>query len=135
MPEWLKSVAIVVGIVTVGIGFGQLSLACGGNDDVQTGTGPVGTVGAWVNTTSVDPTPEDMNGVPSDQFEPDDIQRANDAPLLIDLYCDGVESEAQYVGCLSHVDVWDVCEQDTDGKIEALIEYEAIMGNRRICGW
>jgi hypothetical protein len=125
---------MVVGIIAAGIGFGQLSLACGGSDDVQTGTGPMGTVGAWANTTSVDPTPENMDGVPSDQFESDDIQRANNAPLLIDLYCDGAISEAQRVGCMSHVQVWEVCEQDTDGKIQALIEYEAIVGNRRICG-
>lgn len=126
---------MVIGIISAGVGFGQLSLACGGNDDVRTGTGPMGTVGAWVNTASVDPTPEDMNGVPSNEFEPDDIQKANDASLLVRLYCDGGVSEAQRVGCMSHVEVWEVCEQDTDGKIMALAEYEGIVGNRRICGW
>ena len=94
----------------------------------------MGTSGGWVDTSGVDPTPEDIDGNPSDQFEPDDIDRANNASLLVDLYCDGSSSEAQYVGCLSHVEVWQVCEQDTDGKIDALIEYEAIVGNRAICG-
>lgn len=51
----------------------------------------------------VDPTPEDKNGVPSHAFEQEDIDRANHASAAVKAYCSGAVSEAQYVGCLSHV--------------------------------
>jgi hypothetical protein len=56
----------------------------------------------------VDPTPEDQNGVPSQEFEQDDIDRANNASDRVKQYCSGAVSEAQYVGCLSHVDESDI---------------------------
>jgi hypothetical protein len=57
---------------------------------------------------SVDPTPENKNGVPSHAFEPDDIDRANNASQAVKDYCSGAVSEAQEVGCLSHVDESDI---------------------------
>jgi hypothetical protein len=59
-------------------------------------------------TNGVDPTPEDKNGVPSHAFEQDDIDRANNASDAVKAYCSGAVSEAQYVGCLSHVDESDI---------------------------
>jgi hypothetical protein len=56
----------------------------------------------------VDPTPEDKNGVPSHEFEQDDIDRANNASDAVKEYCSGAVSEAQEVGCLSHVDESDI---------------------------
>ena len=56
----------------------------------------------------VDPTPEDKNGVPSQEFEQSDIDRANSASEAVKEYCSGAVSEAQYVGCISHVDESDI---------------------------
>lgn len=56
----------------------------------------------------VDSTPEAADGSPSYEFEQDDIDRANDASEEVQDYCSGAVSEAQYVGCLSHVDEWDI---------------------------
>jgi hypothetical protein len=56
----------------------------------------------------VDPTPEDKNGVPSHEFEKSDIDRANNASQAVKDYCSGAVSEAQYVGCISHVDESDI---------------------------
>jgi hypothetical protein len=56
----------------------------------------------------VDPTPERLDGSESHEFEPDDIERANNASDAVKEYCSGAESEAQYVGCLSHVDESDI---------------------------
>lgn len=56
----------------------------------------------------VDPTPEALDGSSSSEFEQDDIDRANDASEEVQDYCSGAVSEAQYVGCLSHVDEWDI---------------------------
>lgn len=56
----------------------------------------------------VDPTPEDKNGVPSHEFEQSDIDRANNASQAVKDYCAGAVSEAQYVGCISHVDASDI---------------------------
>ena len=72
---------------------------------------------------SIDSTPERQDGSPSGEFEPEDIDRAENADGLVEEYCDGAESEAQKVGCLSHVTVEEVCEQDTDGKVRAVEEY------------
>jgi hypothetical protein len=52
----------------------------------------------------VDPTPERKDGPSSYEFEPDDIARANQASEAVREYCSGAVSEAQEVGCLSHVD-------------------------------
>lgn len=56
----------------------------------------------------VDPSPENKNGVPSHAFEQDDIDRANNASDAVKAYCAGAVSEAQYVGCLSHVNESDI---------------------------
>jgi hypothetical protein len=51
----------------------------------------------------VDPTPERLDGTASMEFEADDIERAESASAAVEEYCRGASSEAQYVGCLSHV--------------------------------
>jgi hypothetical protein len=53
---------------------------------------------------SINPTPEKGNGEPSDEFEPEDIERAEEASQSVKEYCEGAVSEAQEVGCLSHVE-------------------------------
>ena len=52
----------------------------------------------------IDPTPERLDGSSSQEFEPDDIARAEAASEAVQEYCDGAVPEAQRVGCLSHVD-------------------------------
>ena len=53
---------------------------------------------------SIDPKPERLDGTESRQFEADDIERAENASEAVKAYCkEGTVSEAQYVGCLSHV--------------------------------
>jgi hypothetical protein len=52
----------------------------------------------------IDPTPETLDGSPSQEFEDADIERAEEAPEAVQDYCSGAVSEAQEVGCLSHVD-------------------------------
>lgn len=57
----------------------------------------------------LDPTPERIDGSESYEFEPDDLERAENASDAVEDYCGGAVSEAQYVGCLSHVtddDIW-----------------------------
>lgn len=57
----------------------------------------------------LDPTPERLDGSESYEFEPDDLERAENASDAVEDYCSGAVSEAQYVGCLSHVtddDIW-----------------------------
>ena len=56
----------------------------------------------------VDPTPERLDGSPSHEFEGSDIERANEASPEVQAYCEGATSEAQEVGCLSHVDESDI---------------------------
>ena len=56
----------------------------------------------------VDPTPERLDGSESQEFEPDDIDRANSASEAVQEYCSGAVSEAQEVGCLSHVEESDI---------------------------
>ena len=132
--EALKTLAIAAVVVACGFGLGQLA-ACGGSGGDGDGDTSVGTgwSGGTVGSGYIDPTPENMDGVPSKEFESDDIARANAASLLIRLYCDGAISEAQEVGCLSHVSIRDICQADTQGKNRALDEYEARVGNRNVC--
>ena len=59
-------------------------------------------------TGSLNPTPLKKNGERSHEFEPDDIQRAERAPPAVREYCEGAVSEAQEIGCLSHVDESDL---------------------------
>lgn len=56
----------------------------------------------------VDPTPERLDGSSSMEFENEDIQQANSASQAVRDYCSGAASEAQEVGCLSHVDESDI---------------------------
>jgi hypothetical protein len=51
-----------------------------------------------------DSTPEKFDGSPSSEFEPDDIERAESASPEVREYWEGAVSEAQELGCLSHVD-------------------------------
>jgi len=55
------------------------------------------------NEQTVDPTPERLDGSSSQQFEQDDIERAEGASDAVKEYCSGAVSEAQRVGCESHV--------------------------------
>jgi hypothetical protein len=49
------------------------------------------------------------------------------------VYCDGVDSEAQHVGCLSHVSESDVCAQDTEAQQFAVKTYIDETGDDAIC--
>lgn len=51
-----------------------------------------------------DPLPEKLNGTESTEFEPEDIAAAENASPEVQVYCSGAVSEAQYEGCLSHVE-------------------------------
>lgn len=90
-------------VLTVAVLAGLLVASCG--DDKQR---------------EVDPTPENQFGLPSEEFESGDIEAAETASELVETYCAGAVSEAQEVGCLSHVGDSDVCAQDTDGKRRAV---------------
>jgi hypothetical protein len=50
-----------------------------------------------------DPTPEKLDGTPSHEFEPEDIEAAENASDAVKEYCSGAVSEAQRVGCEAHV--------------------------------
>ena len=52
---------------------------------------------------AIDPTPEKRDGTPSYEFEAGDIEEAEGASDAVREYCSGAVSEAQRVGCLSHV--------------------------------
>ena len=56
----------------------------------------------------LDAPPEKLDGSESQEFEADDIARAEDASDAIKDYCSDAVSEAQEVGCLSHVDESDI---------------------------
>lgn len=60
------------------------------------------------STEQIDPTPERIDGSESTEFEPDDIQRAEDASDAVKDYCSGAKSEAQRIGCESHVTEEDI---------------------------
>ena len=51
----------------------------------------------------VDPTPEKINGTPSLEFEQEDIDAAEGASDAVKEYCADAASEAQRLGCESHV--------------------------------
>jgi hypothetical protein len=67
--------------------------ACG--EGVESGKGDSGTI---------DSTPLKENDEPSYEFEEEDIERAEEAPQSVREYCEGAVSEAQEIGCLSHVE-------------------------------
>jgi hypothetical protein len=56
----------------------------------------------------IDPTPEKLDGSSSQEFEAEDIEQAESASQEVQEYCDGAVSEAQRIGCLSHVDESDI---------------------------
>jgi len=58
---------------------------------------------AGCGTSSVDPTPQKLDGTPSGEFEQDDIDAANGASDAVKAYCAGAVSEAQRVGCEANV--------------------------------
>lgn len=52
---------------------------------------------------ALDPTPEKLDGTPSYEFEQDDLNRAEGASDAVKDYCAAAVSEAQRLGCESHV--------------------------------
>ena len=55
------------------------------------------------DSSTVDPTPEKLDGTSSYEFEQDDLDRAAGASDAVKEYCSGAVSEAQRLGCESHV--------------------------------
>jgi hypothetical protein len=53
---------------------------------------------------NLDRTPERLDGSSSQEFEADDIEAAENASDAVQEYCSGAVSEAQRIGCESHVD-------------------------------
>jgi len=70
--------------------------------------GLAGCGGNYDDETQLDPTPEKLDGTSSQEFEASDIERAENASQAVQAYCAGIESEAQRIGCLSHVDESDI---------------------------
>jgi hypothetical protein len=60
-------------------------------------------VGCGDSTAGIDPTPERLDGSQSQEFEQDDLERAAGASDAVKEYCSGAVSEAQRLGCESHV--------------------------------
>lgn len=52
---------------------------------------------------SIDPTPTKLDGTPSSEFEQEDLDAAAGASDAVKAYCAGAVSEAQRLGCESHV--------------------------------
>jgi hypothetical protein len=65
-------------------------------------------LGCGGQSTGIDPTPTRLDRSESHQFEPADIARAESASQAVRDYCSGAVSEAQELGCLSHVDESDI---------------------------
>lgn len=51
----------------------------------------------------IDPTPEKLDGTPSYEFEQEDLEAAEEASDAVKDYCADAVSEAQRLGCESHV--------------------------------
>ena len=79
--------------------------------------------------------PGDIDATPggSTAFEAADIERAENADCLVVIYCDDVRSEAQRVGCLSHVVSRDVCERNTVARRAAVAAYIDATGDNTVC--
>ena len=90
---------------TVGVGVALLLLACGGcaatEDASPPGSSTRSSPGSSTSTT--DPTPTKLDGTESHEFEQDDLKRAEDASDAVKEYCADAVSEAQRLGCESHV--------------------------------
>ena len=52
---------------------------------------------------NLDSTPEKLDGTESHEFEQDDLDAAAEASDAVKEYCAGAVSEAQRLGCESHV--------------------------------
>ena len=90
---------------------------------------------AWVTGcgSSLDPEPEKLDGSESQEFEQEDLDAAEQAGRLVEIYCAGGVSEAQVLGCRSHVTEADVCERDTAGKQTAVSAYREETGDTGVC--
>lgn len=55
------------------------------------------------SSSGVDPTPKKIDGTPSYEFEQDDLDAAEGASDAVKQYCADAVSEAQRLGCESHV--------------------------------
>jgi len=89
-------------VFVIAAGFVLVALmltGCGASAD----DGDRGFQGPTDEAPAINPTPEKKNGEPSQEFEPSDIERAEEAEQSVREYCEGAASEAQEVGCLSHV--------------------------------
>ena len=60
--------------------------------------------GAGCGDSELDRTPEKLDGSSSQEFEAEDIEHAENASEAVQEYCGDIASEAQRIGCLSHVD-------------------------------
>ncbi len=58
--------------------------------------------------TEVDSTPEKLDGTPSYEFEQEDLDAAEGASDAVKEYCADAVSEAQRLGCESHVTESDI---------------------------
>ena len=54
-------------------------------------------------TSDIDTTPTKLDGTESHEFEREDIEAAGEASDAVKKYCAGAVSEAQRLGCESHV--------------------------------
>lgn len=86
--EWIAAVVVAIAVAA----------GCGASSQ---GGGSAGGSG-------VDRTPERLDGSSSREFEQSDIDAANSASEAVKEYCSGAVSEAQEVGCLSHVKESDI---------------------------
>ena len=55
------------------------------------------------STSEIGSTPTKLDGTESHEFEPEDIEAASEASDAVKDYCAGAVSEAQRLGCESHV--------------------------------
>lgn len=91
---------VTLAALVMAVGFG----ACGEEaEEPGSESGHIGNEGRHI-----DSTPLKENGEPSHEFEEEDIERAEAAPQSVREYCEGAVSEAQEVGCLSHVEASEV---------------------------
>lgn len=63
---------------------------------------------APASQTKASPGPLKVDGTRSTEFEEDDLRRADDASQSVKEYCAGAVSEAQRLGCESHVSESDI---------------------------
>jgi len=59
---------------------------------------------SYDESATFDSTPERVDGSSSYEFEEEDIEQAEGASSEVEDYCAGAVSEAQELGCLSHVE-------------------------------